>query len=704
MSTSSKYDLLSVMRAHRRRTSTDSSSHFQRWRDFRRQSSQHASTRRCQSTSAGPDYNTPSTRSSGESLLWSDASNDSDVVLTPATDLTRHTSATEDDVRGDRFAEVDVTKSKNEHASTTLVTQDPKTLSDVVGEDQNGTQLIQKYCCGGGCCFLQRPPLVPSGGFSAPIPQPDNDAYRSLNLKLGPLTQDSALTGVTEYPEPKLAFAKPSTGTTPTSTQQDHPPVFVQPHAPYTVFAAPLFHARELTKPGAEKRTFHFDIDVTDYPEEGGQVDFKVGGAVGICPPNEPAAVEEIFNLLGVPRFLRDRPVVLKTTGGRWPTIWGDDTARSLTTSRRELLTWCSDIQSYPPTKALLRLLAEHAGAPNEKKILEYLSSAEGQPSFCDLRTGAHLAITQLLRAFPSSKPPLEGLLSVLQQLMPRFYSLSNDPHVSSKRDGIAGRRLIEIAVTVHESPDWRGDMPRTGVGSGFLERTAKDFIAAEKAHLADPLGAPMPEIRIPLFRGLMANPLSKEFGVSDGPMMLIGAGVGMAPFRGFILNRLQNANCANKIWLIQGIRDSSVDELYSGELGKYESQIKKVVQSRALANKNKRLDLRDHQHHSESDLTALQKRPVRRELDRRSTNFGSADQESRYVQDEVRQQGDIVWDIIHAVDGRIFVCGSSKGMGEGVEHALVEVASERGGWDEAGAEKFWQEQKDNGRLVMEVW
>ncbi|KAL9062432.1 MAG: hypothetical protein Q9157_008924, partial [Trypethelium eluteriae] len=61
---------------------------------------------------------------------------------------------------------------------------------------------------------------------------------------------------------------------------------------------------------------------------------------------------------------------------------------------------------------------------------------------------------------------------------MPRFYSLSNDPHVSSARHDLhAGRRIIEMAVSIHEMPDWRafGSNPatsvRTGVGSGYLLR-----------------------------------------------------------------------------------------------------------------------------------------------------------------------------------------------------------------------------------------
>lgn len=339
---------------------------------------------------------------------------------------------------------------------------------------------------------------------------------------------------------------------------------------------------------------------------------------------------------------------------------------RELVTTRRELLTWTVDIQSSPPTKPLLRLMAEYADATNEKKILMYLASAEGQASFCDLRTGPHITVAQLLHAFPSSRPPLHALMSQLTQLMPRFYSLSNDPHISSmSNDGVSGRRIIEMAVSVHETPDWRGNK-RTGLGSGFLERTARKFMDAEAdglpAKTGGPAGTEVLDIKIPMFRGLMANPLSKEF-VADGPMILIGAGVGIAPFRGFIQSRLKNANCANKVWLIQGIRDSQLDEIYSGELGDHESEIKKVVQSR-----------------------------------KKNRKAGDA----RYVQDEVRVQADAVWYVINTPqnDGRIFVCGSTKGMGEGVESALVDVAMEKGRMSRDEAQTFWETKRQSGQYT----
>ena len=518
------------------------------------------------------------------------------------------------------------------------------------------TKEVEKACCGGGCCIAQDLSEVTDLKNSTPVQIPNNLAYRSLNVSLGCLGIDTALSKIADPPEQTVFFEQSiQSSSSKYSTANRHPPSFVTPHPPYEVFSAKVHHARELTKPGAEKRTYHFDIDVTDYPRESGEVDFIVGGAIGVQAPNSTEVVEETLDLLGIPRHIRDRSVIVKTTKGRWPTIWGDDEPRSLHTTRRELLTWCSDLQSYPPTKQLFRLLHDHASEPNERQILLYLCSAQGQAAFCDLRTDRHITIPQLLTAFPSSQPPLPHLLSILQPLMPRFYSLSQDPQLSHSKttDGTAqstSRRLVEIAVTVHGSPHYTGGH-RTGVGSGFLERIAHQIIEAEQKGL-DPRAL---DLRIPMFRGLMANPLAKEF-VTDGPMLLIGAGVGVAPFRGFVQRRLKSANCANKVWVLQGIRDSLLDELYSGEWGVEEEQVKKVVESRRG--------------------------------------------EGRYVQEEVRHQADLVWYVINSLDGRVFVCGSGKGMGEGVESALIDVVMDKGGVRREEAEAFWEGKKTAGQYI----
>lgn len=560
---------------------------------------------------------------------------------------------------------------KRRRASTLLISQSPEDVHRILSARRGAeTKELGKICCGGGCCLANTLQEDPSAKDAISVLKPDNEAFRSLKLNLGPLSLDSELSNTVELPLQTVSIAPARVNAkVHTSNVHKQPPSFVTPHPPYEVYSARVHHARELTKPGAEKRTYHFDLDVTDYPAEGGDVDFVVGGAIGVQAPNSPDLVDEILDLLSIPRFIRDKHIILKTTGGRWPTIWGDDKARELSTTRRELLTWCSDLQSNPPTKPLLRLLAEYATEPNEKKILLYLCSAQGQAAFCDLRTGPNITLAQVLSAFPSSQPPISYLLSVLSTLMPRFYSLSQDPSLECTRPGQDCRRLIEIAVTVHETPNWRGG-PRTGLGSGFLERIAKQIQQAEASYSATPSSTPgarppvtrqptsMLDLRVPMFRGLMANPLAREFA-SDGPMLLIGAGVGIAPFRGFVQRRLKSANCANKVWVLQGVRDSLLDELYSGEWGVEEEKVKKVVQSRA-----------------------------------------GGGGEGRYVQEEVRQQADLVWFIINSQDGRVFVCGSTKGMGEGVEHALVDVAMDKGNLRREGAVEFWAKKREGGQYI----
>ena len=556
------------------------------------------------------------------------------------------------------------TADRDRKASTRLISQNSQDMKKILKSVTTpGTQKIDTLCCGGGCC--RSLPLTTTASTdgslsSGRLTLPDNEAFRSLKLDLDShLTLDSELSNIVALPEKTVSFAA-----LPASTDvdiklpgrhEDIPPEYVQPHPPYHVYRARVDHARELTKPGAEKRTFHFDVDVTDYPTEGGNVDFTVGGAIGVCPKNKEEEVDDVLKLLGIPRAVRDKRVLLRTTRGRWPTIWGEDEARELITTRRELLDWCSDIQSCPPSKSLLRLLAEYASDLSEKKILMFLASAQGQAAFCELRTRSYVTLTQLLHAFPSCQPPLDHLLSVLNTLMPRFYSLSQDPLVSCKQDdGNGCRRLVEIAVTVAEMDDWRNSKDgkrRTGVGSGYLERLASKVIEAEKQGI-DPQTL---DLHVPMFRGLMANPLAKRFAF-DGPMLLVGAGVGIAPFRGFVQRRLQSANCANKVWVLQGIRDSLLDELYSGEWGIDEEKLRKVVQSRRG--------------------------------------------QGRYVQEELRNQADLVWHVINALDGRVFVCGSSKGMGEGIDEALIDVAMAKGNLNRDEARLFWQGKRDAGQYI----
>ncbi|KAK9453042.1 hypothetical protein V1511DRAFT_506361 [Dipodascopsis uninucleata] len=545
----------------------------------------------------------------------------------------------------------------------------PKAEADVDSNDSEGNG-----CCGGGCCRSGCGPTENSVPIVTKINEtslPNNIAFKSLRLPEDKIRRHQKLTGVQELGESNVEIEydlRDTKNEEPALAKEAHitsahmPPSFVTPHPPFQVHSIPVTAARMLTSENAPKRTYHFDLDVTNYPDEIEGVDFRVGGAVGICPPIDSSIIAEILERLRISDAEADRTIILTTKSGRWPTIWGDDKPRKLRSSIRELLTWTVDVNNDIISKDLLRLLAAYATSEGEKLVLLWLCSFQGQSTFCDLRSAAYSpTLLQLLYAFPSTAPPINYLLAALPPLMPRFYSLSSDPVNSDeviscsigengeKVSSLRHFRKIEIAVTVHEAEEpWRAPCAvRPGNCTAFLEKLAKMKIEGAR------------DISIPLFRGLQANPLAKEFR-ADGPMVLIGAGVGIAPFRGFVQRRLKNASCKNKVWVLQGCRDHLVDELYAGEWGVEDSEVRRVVESR------------------------------------RGTR--------KYVQDEVLVQGPLVWSVISHPDGRIFVCGSSKGMGEGVEEALIKVAMEHGNMEQKQAEEFWKEKERTWQYIKETW
>lgn len=415
----------------------------------------------------------------------------------------------------------------------------------------------------------------------------------------------------------------------------NHPPKFVQPHPPHDVFSAPILHAEQMTRDGASKRVYHLSLDVSEYPLPAGET-WLVGGSFGMCPANDADSVWEILRITGSTKDAHIGQLV-KTEGGRWPTVWGEDQARTLPTTKFDLLRWCSDISSSPIKKNILRVMAEYASDEMEKQILLFLVSRQGQAAFCDLRGGNPITLVHLLHAFPSSRPPLAHLLSVLPQLMPRWYSLSSDP--------MSNHGTLEFAFTVAEVPHYRGHA-RGGVGSGFLESLAKAVMSGEK------------DMRLPMFRGLHANPFTKDFADS-GPMILIGAGVGIAPFRGFVQRRVSSAKCAGKVYVIQGCRDSQFDGIYGNDL---QSATHCIVESQA----------------------------GRKE----------------YVQDEVVRQGELIWRVMNDEGGRVYVCGAAKGFLQGIEKALRRVAMKHGKLNEEEAKALWKKWQDplDLRVILEVW
>ncbi|KAL8672771.1 MAG: hypothetical protein Q9224_007556, partial [Gallowayella concinna] len=136
--------------------------------------------------------------SSANSLNYGSSSNP-DSPATPATEFNLDNDLEELKDEG-LIAISPAPPPEGRRTSDQLIPSDPKEIRKILGEGGENTRLIEKVCCGEGCCKLEALELDPESKDHVPVVVPDNDAFRSLKLKLGPLSLDSKLTRTLDLP------------------------------------------------------------------------------------------------------------------------------------------------------------------------------------------------------------------------------------------------------------------------------------------------------------------------------------------------------------------------------------------------------------------------------------------------------------------------------------------------------------------------
>ena len=288
------------------------------------------------------------------------------------------------------------------------------------------------------------------------------------------------------------------------------PPASLPPAAPPQRCAAPALFERALplNRDGSDKDTRHVVFRIANPV-----LAYEVGDSFGVHAENCPELVAAVIERLGA----RESEEVDCPDGSR----------RSL----GEALRLTCDIGR--PSDAAIEVLASRAPDLGESQRLQAL--AEGypgaQPEDADL--------LDLLLAFPSARPPLQELISALAPLAPRLYSIASSPKAN------AGEVHLTVAAVRYRC---RGRL-RKGIASTFLaERAASG--AAVPAFVQTAHGFRLP-------------------AEGDAPIIMIGPGTGVAPFRAFLQERrAQGAGGRN--WLFFGDRRRASDFLYEEELLDY--------------------------------------------------------------------------------------------------------------------------------------
>lgn len=231
--------------------------------------------------------------------------------------------------------------------------------------------------------------------------------------------------------------------------------------------------------------------------------------------------------------------------------VWTDGTAsgdalphlRRGSTVRQALL-WAFDLTT-PPAKFALAALAACAADPREAATLRFLSSKDGRAAYkVDIAAGRP-TLLQLLQRFRSCKPSVTALLELLPPLRPRMYSLTNSQAATPDR--------LEFAFhVVSYDTHWGA---HGGVATTWLERDCAET-AWCAVHLRPPTGFRPPE-----------DPAV--------PIIMIGPGTGVAPFRGFLQQRQaakQDGKALGTSWLFFGNWKREWDFLYEDELQAFAS------------------------------------------------------------------------------------------------------------------------------------
>lgn len=330
---------------------------------------------------------------------------------------------------------------------------------------------------------------------------------------------------------------------------------------------------------------------------------YQPGDALGVWYQNDPQLVKELVELLWLKG---DEPV---TVDGK-------------TLPLAEALEWHFELTVNTAT-----IVENYATLTRSESLLPLVGDKAQLQQYAAARP-----IVDMVR-FSPAQLDAEALIGLLRPLTPRLYS------IASSQAEVESEVHVTVGVVRYEIEG----RARAGGASSFLaDRVEEDG-----------------EVRVFIehndnFR-LPANP--------ETPVIMIGPGTGIAPFRAFMQQRAADG-AQGKNWLFFGNPHFTEDFLYQVE---WQSYVKEGLLTR--------IDL-----------------------------AWSRDQQQKvYVQDKLREQGAELWRWIN--DGaHIYVCGDANRMAKDVEHTLLEVIAEYGAMDAEAADEFLSELRVERRYQRDVY
>ncbi|GFZ49232.1 NADPH-hemoprotein reductase [Saitozyma sp. JCM 24511] len=468
-------------------------------------------------------------------------------------------------------------------------------------------------------------------------------------------------------------------------------------------YPAPVLASKELFSVGGDRNCVHIEFDIT-----GSGMTYQHGDHVGIWPSNPDVEVDRMLSVLGLDGDDRRHAIVsIESLDPALAKVPFPTPATYEAIFRHYL-----DISAIA-SRQTIALLARFAPSEEAReKLTRWGTNREVYAAEVD---GPALKLAEVLQAavgdslhppFSSTVWPIpfDRIVSSVPRLQPRYYSISSSAklHPSAIHVTAVVLKYQSAASPAHKhEPRWV-----FGLSTNFILNVKNASSGAntpvEGQVGSSPLGSPetvtmskVPSYRLAGPRGhyVKQNVYKVPIHVRRStfrlptspkvPVIMIGPGTGVAPFRGFVQERValarkaieKNGADALKDWapmyLFYGCRKADEDFLYRDEWPKYESELGgKFNMSVAFSRESRK-----------------------------------ADGSKVYVQD-------LVWDmraelapLILEKRAYIYICGDAKNMSKAVEDRLMKMLAEaKGGSPEVEGAKELKLLKDRNRLMTDVW
>jgi len=364
-------------------------------------------------------------------------------------------------------------------------------------------------------------------------------------------------------------------------------------------YPAKLLTNRNLNGEGSAKETRHVEICL-----EGSGLEYEAGDALGVFPVNCGELVDELLALSG---FDGEEAV---------PGMDGEETPLRLALA-----------EHYDITNLSKQFLAAYAPFANHEKLNAMLAEGEGLEEYMNGRQ-----IIDPLLDFPAKWSTAAEFIGMFKKMAPRLYSISSSPNAHP------GQVHLTVGAVRYETHG----RARKGVCSTFLadlpeETTVKVYVQPNK-HFKPPADV-------------------------ERPMIMVGPGTGIAPFRAFLEERMAS-KAPGRNWLFFGDQKRDFDFLYAEELN-------------AMADQKKlhRLDLA----------------------------FSRDGAEKVYVQHRMLEAAEELYAWLEE-GAHFYVCGDASRMAKDVDSALKQVVMQAGGKTEEEATAYIDDMRKQKRYVRDVY